>query len=95
MCKSASFMFRPDIYLVILKIALKMSFWCSKNNILAKVPNHLTATVSWDTSVKKKKKKKIYVYIYSGTAGKYILVQVQHTFEPISKNQKKVTLCQS
>ena len=27
-CKSVSFMFRPDIYLVILKIALKMSFWC-------------------------------------------------------------------
>ena len=26
-CKSASFMFRPDIYLAILKIALKMSFW--------------------------------------------------------------------
>ena len=90
-------MFRPDIYLVILKIALKMSFWCSKNKILAKVPNHLTATVSWDTSVKKKKKKKKkkYIYIYSGTAAKYILVQVQHTFQPISNNQKKVTLCQS
>ena len=99
-CKSASFMFIPDIYLVILKIALKMSFWCSKNKILAKVPNHLTATVSWDTFVKKKKKKKniyiyIYIYIYSGTAAKYILVQVQHTFQPISNNQKKVTLCQS
>ena len=26
-CKSASLMFRPDIYLAILKIALKMSFW--------------------------------------------------------------------
>ena len=69
-CKSASFMFRPDIYLVILKITLKMSVWCSKNKILAKVPNHLTATVSWATSVKKKKKKKksiyisIYIYIY-------------------------------
>ena len=58
-------MFRPDIYLVILKIALKMSFWCSKNKILAKVPNHLTTTVSWDTSVKK--------YIY-------ILVQQQNIF---------------
>ena len=57
-CKSASFMFRPDIYLVILKIALKMSFWYSKNKILAKVPNHLTATISLGTSVKKKKKKK-------------------------------------
>ena len=41
-CKSASFMLRPDIYLVILKIALKMSFWCSKNKILAKVSNYLT-----------------------------------------------------
>ena len=90
-CKSVSFMFRPDIYLVILKIALKMSFWCSKNKILAKVPNHLTATVSWDTSEKKKKLK---IYIYSGTAAKYILVQVQHTFQPISNNQKKVTLHQ-
>ena len=29
-CKSVSFMFRPDIYLAILKITLKMSFWCSK-----------------------------------------------------------------
>ena len=60
-------MFRPDIYLVILKIALKMLFWCSKNKTLAKVPNHLTATFSWDSSVKKKKKKKkkyIYIYIY-------------------------------
>ena len=37
-------MFRPDIYLVILKIALKMSFWCSKNKILVKVPCHLTAS---------------------------------------------------
>ena len=52
-------MFRPDIYLDILKIALKMSFWCSKNKILAKVPNHLTATVSWDTSVEK-----IYIFWY-------------------------------
>ena len=120
-------MFRPDIYLVILKTALKMSFWCSKNKILAEgffsmssqknsilehenqifasqqalcldqtftwlfsklhwkchsgaVPNYLTATVSWDTSVKN---------IYSGTAVKYILVQVQHTFQPISNNQKE------
>ena len=45
-------MFRPDIYLAILKIALKMSFWSSKNKKLAKVPNYLTATASWDTSVK-------------------------------------------
>ena len=59
-------MFRPDIYLVILKIALKMSFWYSKNKILAKVPNHLTATVSSDTSVKK-----IFIYIYSGRAPDY------------------------
>ena len=44
-CKSASFMFRPDIYLVILKIALKMSFWCSKNKILAKVSNSLTVGI--------------------------------------------------
>ena len=71
-CKSASYMFRPGIYLVILKIALKMSFWCSKNKILAKVPNHLTATVSWDTSVKKY----IYIFwysskIYSGTGTAY------------------------
>ena len=51
-----------------------------KNKILAKVPNYLTATVSWDTSVKN---------IYSGTAVKYILVQVQHTFQPISNNQKE------
>ena len=84
-CKSATFMFRPDIYLAILKIALKMSFWSSKNKILAKVPNYLTATASWDTSVKN---------IYSGTAVKYILVQVQHTFQPISNNQRQVTLCQ-
>ena len=76
-------MFRPDIYLIILKIALKMSFWCSKNKIIAEVSNYLTATVSWDTSVKN---------IYSGTAAKYILVQVQHTFQPISNNQRKVTL---
>ena len=78
-------MFRPDIYLVMLKIASKMSFCCSKNKILAKVPNYLKATVSWDTSVKN---------IYSGTAVKYILVQVQHTFQPISNNQRKVTPCQ-
>ena len=57
-------MFRPDIYLVILKIALKMSFRCSKNKIVAKVPNYLTATVSWDTSVK----------------NIYILVQQQNIF---------------
>ena len=44
-CKSASFMFRPNIYLVILKIALKMSFWCSKNKILAKVSNYLTVGI--------------------------------------------------
>ena len=44
-CKSASFMFRPDIYLIILKIALKMSFWCSKNKILAKVSNYLTVGI--------------------------------------------------
>ena len=67
-CKSASFMFRPDIYLVMLKIALKMSFWCSKNKILAKVPNYLTATVSWDTSVKN---------IYSGTAVKLVSTEFQ------------------
>ena len=42
-----------------------------KNKILAKVRNHLTATVSWDTSVKKK----IYIYIYI-----YILVQQQNIF---------------
>ena len=60
-CKSASFMFRPDIYLVILKIALKNVILVLKNKILAKVRNHLTATVSWDTSVKKKK---IYIYIF-------------------------------
>ena len=72
-------------WLFSVKIALKMSFWCSKNKILAKVPNYLTATVSWNTSVKN---------IYSGIAVKYILVQVQHTFQPITNNQRKVTLCQ-
>ena len=79
-CKSASFMFRPDIYLVILKIALKMSFWCSKNKILAKVPIYLTATVSWDTSVKK------YIFwysskIYSGTGTAYFSTYQQQPKE--------------
>ena len=44
-CKSASFMFRPDIYLAILKIE-NVILVVKKNKILAKVPNHLTATVS-------------------------------------------------
>ena len=76
-------MYRPDIYLVILKIALKMSFWCSKilNKILAKVPNYLTDTVSWDTSVKK-----IYIFwysskIYSGTGTAYFSTYQQQPKE--------------
>ena len=48
-------MFRPDIYLAILKIENVILVVKKKTKILAKVPNHLTATVSWDTSVKKKK----------------------------------------
>ena len=62
-------MFRPDIYLVILKIALKMSFWCSKNKILAKVPNYLTASRLGYFC-----KKYIFWYsskIYSGTGTAY------------------------
>ena len=73
-------MFRPDIYLVILKIALKMSFWSSKYKILAKVPNYLTATVSWDTSAKK------YIFwysskIYSGTGTAYFSTYQQQPKE--------------
>ena len=98
-CKSASFMFWPDIYLVILKIALKMSFWCSKHKILAKVPNHLTATVSCDTSVKKKKKKKkIYIYIfwystkiYSGTGTAYFSTYQQQPKESHSVSKLRRT----
>ena len=86
-CKSASFMFRPDIYLAILKIALKMSFSSGAQKIRYSQESLIIwQLVSWDTSVKN---------IYSGTAVKYILVQVQHTFQPISNNQRKVTLCQS
>ena len=76
-CKSASFMFRPNIYLVILKIALKMSFWCSKNKILAKVSNYLTVG---DTSVKK------YTFwysskIFSGTGTAYFSTYQQQPKE--------------
>ena len=38
-------MFRPDIYLAILKIE-NVILVVKKKKILAKVPNHLTATVS-------------------------------------------------
>ena len=103
--KSASFMSRPDIYLVILKIALKMSLWCSKNKILAKVLNHLTATVRSSPKVgilqlKKKKKKErereIYIYIY-------ILAQQQNIFwyrysilfNLSATTQRKATMCQT
>ena len=87
-CKSASFMFRPDIYLTILKIALKMSFWCSKNKILAKVCiiwqqqsevlqklGYFLKIILWTNTC---------IKIYSGTAAKYIPVQVQHTVQPIT-----------
>ena len=81
-CKSASVMFRPGIYLVILKIALKISFLCSKNKILAKVPNHLTATVR--SSPKVVQQRNIFWYRYSilfnlsaTTKGKPLCVKVE------------------
>ena len=56
-------MFRPDIYLVILKIALKMSFWCSKKKILAEVFFSMSSqkTAFWSTKIRYLQVSKLYV----------------------------------
>ena len=101
-CRSASFMFRPDIYLAILKITLKMSFWCSKNKILAKVCmiwqqqsqvlqklGYFLKKIMW-TNTCVYMYQSIFLYsskIYSGTGTAYF-----STYHSISNNQRKATL---
>ena len=91
-------MFRPDIHLAILKIAMKMSFWCSKIRCLQQsvIILQQQSEVLQKLGYFKKKKKKwtnTCIKVYSGTAAEYILYSILFNLSATTKGKPLCAKC--